>query len=211
MPLIKDSAYRQFLDTGLIRLIDKDVFEESLAKVQHTQKEQARALLILLYYTGARPSEILELRGGSVKKEGRYMKILIPTKKRGRYRTLYLLNKGHIQEALKYAREKVVHPDIYLFWKFRGKNKKVVKYRTLRDGIVSKDYVETTKIVWYWVKKWMGYTPYFLRHNRFSGMASKGASDFEIMFAKGAIDLKSVSAYRHMSQRQAKKTAKYMQ
>lgn len=209
MPAIKDSAYKQFLDTGLISLVDKDVFAEALAKVKHKHQQQARCLLILLFYSGARPSEILELRGGSVKREGRYVKILFPTKKRGRYRTLFLLNKGHIKEILKYSAP--LFPEQYLFWVFRSKNEKTVRYRTLRRGNVTRNYVETTKRLYYWVKKWIGITPYFLRHNRFSGMAAAGASDFEIMFAKGATDFRSVAPYRHMSQRQAKKTAKYMQ
>lgn len=208
MPKIKDSSYKQFLDTGLIQLIDNDIFEKALNSIKHRFKEQSRALLILLYYTGARPSELLELQGEHFKKEGRHIKVTLPTKKGGRYRTLYLYNKGHIKEVYQYTL--TLFPTQYLFWNFRAKSKKLVKYKTAK-GLKVKPYIETTKKVRHHVLKWIGYTPYFLRHNRFSSMASKGASDFEIMFAKGSKSLESVTPYRHMSQRQAKKTAKYLQ
>ena len=46
MPHIKDSAYRQFLDTGIIELIDPNVFQKGLDDIEHQHKQQARALLI---------------------------------------------------------------------------------------------------------------------------------------------------------------------
>lgn len=65
MPLIKNARYKQFLKTGFIETLDRSVFDKLLARVEHPKdKQQARALMILLYITGRRPSEILELRGG---------------------------------------------------------------------------------------------------------------------------------------------------
>ena len=208
MPRIKDSAYRQFLDTGIIELIDTDVFQKGLDKVDHPHKQQARALLILLYYSGARPSEALDLPAADVKTEGKYIKILFPTKKRGRARIVYLPKNPHIKEFYEYVKP-FSSINYNLFWAFKSKHKKLVRYTTGKGPQV-RAYIDTTSRLRYWFKRWLGLTPYFLRHNRFSSMSLRGASAQEIAFVKGSRDLKSAMIYIHLSTKQARRTARFI-
>ncbi len=208
MPTIKDTEYKQFLETGLISIIDKESFEKMLGNVEHPKDtKQARALFILLFYSGRRPAELLELQAQHIKKERRHIKLLLPTKKKGRYSLIYLPLNQYTKEIWEYASNKF--PEQYLFWLFRGNNVKRVRYKT-KDGIKEKQYIEISKKLWYWIKKWCGVTPYFFRHNRLSDLALKGADPLELMYYKGASDARSVMKYMHMSSARAKKIARYL-
>jgi integrase len=202
MPAIKDARYSEFRKTGMIQLMRKEEFEKILEQTSHPKDTmQARALMSLIYYTGRRPAEILELKGEHIKKEKRFMSILFKTRKGGLYHTLYFpLKNKHLKEFYVYASK--IYPSQWLFYQFHSK-----ATRKTKDG--QQDYIDLSKNVWYWVKKWSGITPYFYRHNRFSLMAEAGATDAELQLAKGARDPKSIFPYKHFSKQRLEKMAKY--
>lgn len=207
MPQVKDKRYVQFLKTGLITPIPRDEFAGMLSKVKHKARQQARAVVILMYYSGRRPVEILELTGEAIKKEGKHIVITFPTKKGGKYSVMYYPLNAHFTEVWEYA--KSLYPNQFFGWCFRGKCNNRVTYK-LKDGTVRvKNYKRTNTTLRYFFKKWFGITPYFFRHNRFSEMAAKGATFQEIKHAKGAANLKSVEPYIHLSVDRAKKMSKY--
>jgi len=204
MPDIKNSEYKFFLDTGLINVMTPQEFENLLLVVEanppdETTPEQAKALMILLFYSGRRPSEIVELKSEAFSKEGSYLRVTFRTKKKGAGTILYFpLRNKHIKEVWEYVKN--LPPQMYVFWYFRGESKKG-------------KYKDTTYKVRYWVQKWSRLVgkelvPYFFRHHRLSVLAMRGASPEELKFWKGAKSLQSVEPYLHLSQAQAKKLAK---
>ena len=213
MAKIKDKAYRQFLDTGLIEMIDIDAFRLLLQSVQHQDIQQARALCILLYFSGRRPSELLDLRAKNITRNKLYLKMFILTKKKGVPTTLFIHKNNLINEVLDYA-GKCFHPDMLLFWHFRSECKKTIRKKERdaegKETIKTYNEIETSKKLWYWFKKWFGITPYFFRHNLLSYMAAHGATDYELMHQKGSRRIDSVLPYRHFSEQQAKKAARYL-
>jgi len=206
MPAIKCSLYKQFLEQGVIQIIDKEKFKEFLNAIEHKYIEHARALMILLYYTGRRPSEILELTHKDVKLYKNHIEIQFLTKKGGKG-TVIMIPKDDITEELWTFFEKHVgHPDAYIFWMFRSNKVKVVN---------GKEYRDVSAKLYYWVKKWgskvgLDVTQYFFRHNRLSDLAMKGADPYDLMYFKGAKDIKSVMPYLHISADRAKKLARLL-
>jgi len=206
MPAVKCEVYRKFLDEGIIEILDKEKFKEFLDAVQHQYIDHARALVILLYYTGRRPSEVLELTHKDVKLFKNYIEIQFKTKKDGRGTIIQVPRDEITAELWRFFESNVGHPDGYVFWMFRSSKKKIVN---------GKEYHEVTAKLWYWMKKWgeragMDITAYFFRHNRLSDLAMKGADLYDLMFVKGAKDIKSVMPYLHISENRARKIARLM-
>jgi len=212
VPKITNKKYKEFLETGLIDLISKEDFEEMLKKIDHKNIEQARILLILLYFTGRRPSELLNLKANDFEKEGSYLKIKMPTKKQGTGSIVYLplVRITYVKELWDYISK--LPPELWILWEFRGKSEKKIKI-LLDDGSIHiQKYKDTSYKIRYWVKKWSKkigkeVTPYFFRHSRLSKMAMKGANVQELKYFKGAKSLSSVEPYLHLSQKKAKKMA----
>jgi integrase len=214
MPRITSKGYRQFLDTGIIDLITKEQFAKMLENVKHKQLTQARALFIILYYSGRRPSEILELTPKLVTKEKNYIQIHFPTGKSGRATlNYYPIKNPHILEFWNYAKA-AGFPDFKMFFSFRNKaiggtKKQIVTY-TIKTGEKRiKEYGENSHRLYYWLTKWSKITPYFFRHNRFSSMAEQGATIQDIKHAKGSKTLASVEPYIHLSKFTARKLSRF--
>lgn len=171
-------------------------------------KAEAKALVCLLYYTGARPAEILNLTGQDIKKEGTYIYVHLSTLKYGNPRKIAIpLNKPFVNDTWKYCAQ--VFPTWFLFEKYRGTHRRLRKNK--KDEII--EYRELSSKLRYYFRRWFSdieITPYFLRHNRFSIMSEKGASDEEIRIAKGARSLASVDPYTHLSQKRAKRFTRYL-
>lgn len=206
---IKNLSYRQFLDTGMISLVDLPELDKGLANIKGKNINEARALVIVLYYTGARPAEVLELSGKDITKENNYVKVALKGVKHGLPRTVYIpLARKYITELYKYAVS--TFPDQYLFFNFRGSYSR--EYTSAKGKINTN--IETTDKLRYHFKKWFanvvkgGLTPYFLRHNRFSKLAMSGASDTDIQMIKGARSIESVQPYKHLSKKTAIDMAK---
>lgn len=210
MGKIKNKHYRQFIDNGIITLITHDDLERALTNIKGKNTRQGRSLLIMLYYTGARPVEILRIKGKDVKKEKSYITINVSGSKKGLPRTITLrLAEPHINELWKYC--VTIHPDINLFYSFIGKYER--KINTKKGETIR---IETTDRLRYYIKKWFtGVTedpipPYFLRHNLFSSLMTKGATIKDIRFLKGSRTDESVTPYIHMSAKTSQSLAKLL-
>lgn len=210
MPIIHNERYRQFLDKNTIKTIGTEEYAAMIKQIKHKNQKQATTLFTILYYTGARPSEVLQLTAGSIKKDGpRWLKIMMPATKNGLPRpiTLKYALPG-IKEIWQYS--KGLPEQMYLFKTFKSDKLRTTKYTTSKGEQKSKTYEETASKVYYYFDKWFGLLPYFLRHNRFSKMMEEGATSDDIKFIKGAKSMESVTPYQHMSTRTSKNISKWI-
>lgn len=193
----------------------------------------ARALLILVYYTGARPGEIVELKPKDItqknyvvpkrKHQKKVYEVTLTTLKKGdKVRVLPIPVNEHTTEM--FTTVKKQYPEMRIFHAFYTNAKNPVNWKQKKQMLVKenqevkleaftlnkhKDYIKTSfKIYWY-IKQWTGLPPYYFRHNRFSFMADKGASDRDIQYYKGSKSAKSVAPYRHLSTQAKEKLTEY--
>jgi len=205
---IKNVHYRQFLDKGIIKTIQERDIEIALNKVEYRHRREGRALIICLYYTGARPVEVLNIKAKHIKREKNYIIIETPASKNGLPRSVYLpFKKPLVKELFRFACG--LMPERYMFWNFKGR---YIRKVMTRKGV--KEYIEETNRIKYYFQKWFSsleggaITPYHLRHNRFSKLAQSGATMDELRVLKGAKTYASIMPYIHMSTAQAKKVAR---
>jgi integrase len=208
---IKNVHYVKFLKEGIIDVLNEDAIKLVLAGLKHRFLKEARCLIISLYYTGARPNEILRLKAGDIQREGRYLILKVPSSKRGLPRSIYLpIQKPMVQELYQFVL--VNHPEVFLFWHFRNNYNGVYKNK---KGI-SKARHSISDRLRYYFRKWFsvvmqdGIPPYYLRHNRFSKLSEKGASMEQLRQIKGSRTLDSITPYLHMSTKSAQETSKKM-
>lgn len=203
---ITNLEYRKFLDNGIITIITEPEIHEALNNIKGKRAAEGRALLITLYYTGARPVEVLQLKAKHIKREGSYITIKVPGAKRGLPRTIYLPYRLHlVKELYKYATG--VFMEMLLFYHYSNR---YIRLSPSKKGGFNETIQSTDKLRYYF-KKWFTnrkITPYFLRHNRFSQLTEAGESQDTIMFLKGSKSLESVRPYLHLSTEKAKKVAK---
>lgn len=206
MPRITNKNYKQFLDNSVIDTISKEQVKQALENVTGRFTREGKALLIILYLTGARPNEVLNLRSKDITKLDSYVVIKMPGSKGGKTRPIYLHYKNNLVKIV-YKYSMGVFPEMYLFYNYRSNCKTYVK---------GKEYTYIAHNLGYHFKKWFkgvvddSIPPYFLRHNRFSKMAERDVSMQQIQGIKGAKTIASVEPYVHMSTRNAKKLAKYI-
>lgn len=207
---ITNINYRDFLDNGVIKIIDEKDMETLIIPsitCRHSIDE-AKALNITAYYTGARPVEYLDLVTEDTAIEGPYLKLQLKGSKNGLPRPILLKRKKPLVKMLE-AYIKKLHPGMYLFPDFRSSNKRTI---LTKKGTI-KEYNCTTDNLRYWFKKWYkplftdSVSPYYLRHNRFSKMSMKGLNIQQIRIMKGARTDASVIPYLHMSKAEAKNIA----
>lgn len=206
---IKNENYRQFLDEGIIDLVTESQIMQALKNITGRYTREGRALLIALYYTGARPNEILRLKGKDFGRDKSYMTVKVKGSKKGLARTLYFPYKlPLIKELYHYARS--LFEEQFIFYHYKSSYIRTVKHK---DGTTSQRE-DTTDKLRYHLQKWFkgviegSITPYFLRHNRFSQLSQAGADREEIRMLKGSRSTESVSYYIHMSSKSAKDVAK---
>lgn len=211
MKKITNEQYRKFLDTGIIDPITETELRQALKNITGRHQREGRALLITLYYTGARPNEILDLKAKDITtdKKYNYLQIKIKGSKGGLPRTIYLrYKKPEVKELYNYA--KGCFPEMLLFYHYRGHYERL---RKTRKGEIKRT-AETSDKLRYHLKKWFSgviegsITPYFLRHNRFSQLAKEGATMQQIRMMKGSKSTESVMPYLHLSAAEAKEIAK---
>lgn len=209
---IKNINYREFLDKGIINTLTEEQIKQALNNIKGKRGKyitEAKTLLTLLYYTGARPNEILNLKGKNITQDQTYLKILVPGSKRGLPRTLYFQKKKPlIKAASEYCFS--IYPEAYIFYHYRSN---YIRTITTKKGI-TKEKPEITNALRFYFQKWFknviqgGISPYYLRHNRMSKLAEKGASLNELRMLKGSRTYDSVMPYLHMSSRTGKTLAK---
>lgn len=212
---IKNPNYRKFLDQGLIDTINEDHIKQALDNITGLRGKhikECRSFVIELYYTGARPGEVLKTKGKLITKEGSYIKVAIvePTKN-GLPRTIYLpYKKPLVKELYNYAI--TIYPDLDLYPHLKSNTQ---RFRKTKKGL--KEFTEDTNKLRYHFTKWFknvlpeSISPYFLRHNRFSKLSEAGLSDQDLKMIKGSRTYQSIEPYRHMSTHSAKKAAKKME
>lgn len=217
---VKNEKYVNFLKGGLMETTPRNKFEEILPFVQHKQLVQARALVITLWMTGARPIEILNLTAGDFELDGSHLKIKIKTAKRGIGRVIELpLKDPLVKEIWSYAKDKLA--GFFLFWAFRSKSKKSFTSVKIKkkgtDGSIEtvhkryeKSYEDISDRLHHWFKKWFNLPPYYFRHNRFTIMADYEDNIERLRQTKGAKGYDSVLRYMHSSAKSAKKTGKFL-
>lgn len=212
MPTIKNKYYREFLDGGFIQYLEADTLNKIMENIDTKHRKEGRALCIAHYITGARPSEILQLKAQTnVYSKGQYIYIVIdkPTKN-GLPRRIPIYMKGRGQTT-RYAKELLEYsnslfPNMDMFPSFIGNYE-----RELETKKGPKMYREWGYKVRYYFYKWSkpvlegGLNIYFLRHNRFSSLMENGADLEEIRILKGSKSLAGVMPYSHLSQKKLQK------
>jgi len=209
--MTKNVNYRKFLDHGEIKLVTTDHIKLALNNIngirgQHIK--EGRALLIALYYTGARPNEILRLVSNDISRDQGYIVIKVPSSKKGKTRPIYIKkNRAFIKELYDYSNG--LFPNMKMFYHYITKHQK--SYIN-RKGEV-RHYEEISAKLRHHVKKWFDgvfdINPYYLRHSRFSQLTERGVSASEIMILKGGRSMECVTPYLHLSSTTGKKIAKH--
>lgn len=206
---IKNIHYREFLDSGMIKTLEEADIVKALDSIGPRYRQEARAMVILMYLTGARPIEILSLRAELFRKEGAYIIIKMPASKRGLTRDIYLrTNNPLVKEAWEYVSHSF--PNLPLFRHYINTYVRKVKRK---DG-TEKELISKTDKLRYHFKQWFGEVledgipPYYLRHNRFSKLAEAGADMQELRLLKGSKTMDSITPYLHLSKKTAQKIAK---
>ncbi len=204
MPKIMNERYKEFLEKGSIELFSMEELEKGLKFAGKSKfGKQARAFLIALYYTGARPVELLQLKATHFSKKKTYLTIQIPTAKRGMPRIISLpFSRKHIKELYQYV--STLFEDINVFYDLVSYK---IRYYETKKGD-KKRYTIITDRVYYYIRKWVGVNPYFLRHSRLSSLSQNGADMNEMRLFKGAKSFDSVYPYLHMSSQLSEKVGR---
>jgi site-specific recombinase XerD len=209
MPKITNEFYREFLDKGIIKTLGEEEIKKVLLNIKGKNVKEGRALIIALYYTGARPNEVLKALAKDVEKKGSYITIKLQGSKNGLPRTIYLKGKSELPKEL-YNFSLGIFPEMYLFHNFRSKR---IRTHLTKKGD-KREYTIVSDKLYYWVKKWFenvqDISAYFLRHNRFSKLSESGITPEQIRILKGAKTFESVTPYLHMSTDISKKIARKM-
>lgn len=210
MSKISNKLYREFLDTGQIQTLSDEDIKKALENVKGKNAEQGRALLLMLYYTGARPYEVLKLKSKDVVKEKNYIVITLTGAKKGLTRPIRLKYRLQlVKEIWNYASK--IMPEMFLFYNYQSNYKRTIV--NAKGEIIV--YHEISAKLRYHFNKWfqdVDITPYFLRHNRFSRMMqeNKNCTAEHIRVAKGARSYSSVTPYLHMSKKSSEEIAKFI-
>jgi len=158
---------------------DKEIDEWLL----NCKDELDELVLILLYYTGARPCELCMLKWGSIMIEDDFIKIGIPTLKKGVSRSIYIPINKHTEKLIEMSN--MFDKDDFIL---RG-----LKPWNVRDRIYRITQNEMC--------------PYFFRHNRLSKLANEGVDVYTLKKFKGAKTISSVEPYIILAGSDLKKIA----
>jgi len=211
----------------LIEYVEEHHIKQALENIDKTTKEnvreEAKALLIMLYYTGCRPSEALITKSKQIEKDGRYIKIKLKTLKRGRARVLWISpNKFPLIKILYNWHLKKYYEELLFFHfigKYYHKRKWKKKINVMENGElkklempIEKEYIDLASKLPYYFKRWfkgvIDINPYYLRHNKFSKLAEKAKiTDRGLMQMKGSKTYSSIDPYIRFSEEFGKKMA----
>jgi integrase len=214
---IKNKNYKEFLEKGIIRTINREQIDTVINQIEHKHATQYKHYILLLYLTGARPKELLLLTAKDFEQESKYVKVRIPALKRGVTRTIYLpLADTGVKKMYEWIKNH--YPELVIFWGLISDKKRVIIVKKKVQGVektYERTYHDMTNKLYHWFKKFFAvidhndsFTPYFLRHNRFSKLSEDDVSMQDIMILKGGKSMESVRPYIHMSSARAKKLSK---
>ena len=170
--------------------ISEILYEEDVSKMLARARSPKEAYLIaILWITGARPSEALELKKNSFRLEDGTLKIYLFTKKLGKTNDFIIR-----ERTLDFER-----PDGY------GANQYIEQIIAFVNGSADEGFIlpYTTR----WAEKVINrlgmealnklISPYHFRHSVLSHHASKGMNTVDLMAFKGAKSIGSVAPYLH--------------
>jgi integrase len=163
------------------QILEKPDFELLLTKAANLRD---RALLAFLYLTGARPTEIVE-----VKKKDVYENTADPDAVYIRVKTAKLGKKA--------IREFTITERILVFPKTTAYLNLVADYAATLptpDNLLFPFSPTRIRQLVYQMSE-NKYCPYHFRHSRLTKLSRAGATTDELMYWKGALEIKSVSAY----------------
>lgn len=179
MPIYRDPSMTSWTEKGYM---DFMVYEDFKALYNKQTGSFDKALLTFFYFTGSRPGECLFLKRSDIQLgQGRlFLRILTLKRKDKHVRILEWPVKKFIemQEFWDYVKD--LPDEFYVFGLLRPPNK--------------------TSPRWY-IKRKFGKSAYFFRHNFMSLLAQAGATDEQLMAAKGAKTMESVAPYKHLSEK----------
>lgn len=146
---------------------------EAEAMINKTYNKEHKVCIALLYLTGARPSELVELKKEDFLIVGDDLQITLVTKKGGLKRIIPLSMETPYITSI------------------------IVPYvLSLKDGQFLFRFKSTERMEQIVVKASDGkFCPYNFRHNRLSRLGMMGASLHDLMYFKGARDVDSVEPY----------------
>lgn len=182
---VKNQYYKEFLDGFLLNEISRQDIIKVVDSIVHQHTEQARALVIIAWTTGARPNEYLRLTPEYFSRSADFLEIKMPSSKGSSARIISLPryykdskeDDPLTKEVFEYQR--TLFPKQWLFWFFRSDAIRygVTKKYKNKDGKTvekhyDKIYNQLSKKLPYYFSKWFdclfpdGVPPYYLRHNR---------------------------------------------
>lgn len=208
---IKNKLYRKFLDDGEIKIITPEEIKIVLDNIKGKNVNEARALVIVLYYTGARPNEVLRLKSSDISKEKNGLRIQLKGSKRGLPRPFYLPLSKPFAKELK-AFWECNPPFKLLFPSFINRYERTVTYKSGKT--ITR--LEISDKLRYHINRWFAVLPtgtittYYLRHNRFSQLAGDGAEMGLLKMLKGSKTMESINPYLHLSTEKAKKIGRLL-
>jgi len=169
--------------------IDYIIDEDAFAKLfNHTNTDSERTWITILWLTGARPAEALEIKKKDIVflEDGR-VEFKLATKKLGK-EGKFVVRRRHLILKIDPANRYI----------------KAVKRHLLRVKDVESNIFFFSRRTGYNIIDRVGFDalgvnicPYNFRHSRLTLMAEKGASEGELMRFKGALSTQSVKPYIH--------------
>lgn len=201
-----------YTDIDLQKWLDKI---PTTKRPKGTSEEQCYALMVLLWYSGARPGELMEL-----KKENMYplldskgvygIALTLRTLKHGEdYRKISIPYNKITQQMYNYVQNSP--PDTYYFYNWRAFHLPIKHKWTTHQVIYvreqgkllpedshqqkEKAYLIHSRRTWDYIHTLTGLPPIYFRHHRLSWMAKLGASNTQMKEYKGAKSFNSVTPY----------------
>lgn len=166
--------------------ITKRINKEDIEKmIRICNNIRDMCIIALLYLIPLRPSELLEIKKEDIEiKEDGTITLYVTTKKIG---------KKNMPK-----RQFIIKPEDTLIYKVIYKYLSYAKKMT-QNKIFNINDSRIRQIIYNLSKKAIGIQicPYTFRHNRLTKLANEGASINDLMYAKGCIDIRSISPYLH--------------
>lgn len=220
MPKITNKRYKLHFKSGEFEVMPPKEFYAGLKEIE--AKPYLLSVLkyyfLLLYWTGRRPIEILELKRENFKKTSlldkekavwdEYLKIYCPAKK-GSYPVIVYLafdNVPFLEDLWDWLQGGP--PDFLPFYLLHSKHMQIIRWKTKAGIPRERENKNLSGRILYFSKKFFDVPPYFFRHNRFTDVGLK-TGDFNTVKAfKGSKTLASVDPYIHRTAEQMRKIAK---
>lgn len=220
-----EEANKQWLEFIPLTL---EWLDQTLLKVRYEnqlKQQQARALIILGFWTGLRPTEILGLGAANFNKNKNLLEIKVQAAKHGKSGTISIPFNKYLLEVYNFFKS---YPNEYgpVLTKFISKKPNKVSWTTrtrvikvnpdgskepIENALVrkSRTYPRNSEKIKYFAQKWLGFPFYYFRHNRLAQMHQLGANLDQITESKLGKSSSSTVRYVRFGSVEAKKRAKY--